>query len=592
MLAPASARMSATAAMMPTRSWPSTVTMMRVDFVCIRLLSPKRVGRRRAFQDMKFQAISWVLLLGITRAFAQVPDTAGDWRVTLIKPKDCIPCTIVEEGLKRKGYLQRVVLSDGPDAAVTAAIERRSGTELTPEEWQELRALPYFDRPLWEQQAEDRSAQVLLKRDGHIVAAGNIADSADLRGVHFPEDLTLPAPGATLPALRNAYGNYFQQLYLERWNLDWFFRLARHPAMAEERRLERWLQEQKLNVAAPLESANVVLASTGAGAIDNPIFNAIRSEEIEHTLQSDAGVAPEQIQVFYGSGTRLGANAIEQGSSGGMRFIHRELRGARPFMLQNLAEVFERAGLHKPTRTLLVLIGHGGPDGAPMWSQPTALGPRELRTLHELGGGDDVLVSGNCYGGVLALSTSCGFFGARPDTIASGCQADAAEVAMSKDYLKVFFESLTTRRQHANFDGNEFVSFEEAHWEATLNGDPRNITYSTVDALAEAYFKARPQDLPAELPLSELQRLAQGATAGEKAAVQQLSQGQDGGYRVKLRDLASQAMRWSEKPEGPRPMLGQLARRLLYTQRYGAKDPQLAAAQSCGSRSITGFLKR
>jgi hypothetical protein len=541
--------------------------------------------------DMRIGTIGILLLLGLSRAIAQVPDVVGDWHVILIKPKDCVACTILEEGLKRKGYLQQVVLADGPQVQVTARIERRSSGELTAQEWQELAALPYFNQAAWEQQAEERSAQVLLKHDGHIVAAGNIADSTDLRDATFPEELTLPIAGTTIPAVRSGYGNYYQSLYVERWNLDWFFRLALHPAMAQDRELAHWLAGQKLNATTPLESANVVLASTGAGALENPIFNAIRSEEIERTLKTDAGVAPEQIQVLYGGGPQRGYNAVEQ-SGNMLRFIRRELPGARPFRLQTLAEVFERAGLKAPTRNLLVFIGHGGPQGAPLWSQPAPLGPGELGALHALGHSDDVLVSGNCYGGVLALSTSCGFFSARPDTIASGCQADAAEVAQSTDYLKVFFESLTSRREQANFDGHGDITFEEAHWEATLNGDPRNITYSTVDALAEAYFKLRPQQLPQELPLSEITGLAEHATPTERAALLQLSKGLPGSYRVRLTELAAQAMNWAEKPEGPRPMLGQLARRLLYTQRYGNNDPQLLAARACGERSITGFLKR
>jgi hypothetical protein len=393
-------------------------------------------------------------------------------------------------------------------------------------------------------------------------------------------------------AVRGGYSRFYQDLFVTRWNLDWFFRLARHPALASQRGMAAWLARRPAITASPLPPVNVVLASTGNGAVDNPIFNAIRSEEIRSTLAAEAGVGDDQIQVLYGSGTQPGPNALEQKGES-VRFVRRELAGARPFMLQTLAEVFERAGQSRPTRNLVVLIGHGGPEGAPMWSQAAALGAEEMTALHRLGGGDDVLVSGNCYGGVLAHSSSCGFFGARPDTLASGCQADAAVVAESNDYLKVFFESLSrARRSLANFDGDDSISFEEAHWEASLDGDARNVTYSTVDALADDYFAAHPADLPAELPVSELQKLAEHATPAERAAFKRLAYGLEPGYGIPLRDLADQATRYSEKPEGPRPMLGQLAHRLLYTQRYAGDNAELAQAQACGSRSIKGFLSR
>jgi hypothetical protein len=61
---------------------------------------------------------------------------------------------------------------------------------------------------------------------------------------------------------------------------------------------------------------------------------------------------------------------------------------------------------------------------------------------------------------------------------------------------------------------------------------------------------------------------------------------------VPLQDLAGQAVRYTDKPTGPRPMLGQLARRLLYTQKAGRDDTALAAARACGERSPAAFLKR
>ena len=535
--------------------------------------------------------VALVVALFAARA-AAAADAGGDWRVTLLKPRDCQACVYVEESLKRRGMMQQVPLSDGAGTEVTAAIERRAGGEVTPAEWQELMQLPYFDQGVWKLHATEHAAQVLLKHDGKVVAAGNVSESTDLHDVKFPDDLTLPLGTADFFKIRSAYSRFYQTLFIESWNLDWFFRLARDPSLATTRRFDNWVERQNRTPVPALGSANVLLASTGNGASDNPIFNAIRSEEIEQVLTRDLGVASTQILVRYGAGPDRGFNATEQAGQG-LRFVRRELPRAEPFTIQSLAAFFDAVRAHPSSRNLIVLIGHGGPDGAPLWGQVAPLGPEEMRTLHARGHGDDVLVSGNCYGGVLAQTVSCGFFGARPDTVATGCQSNAAEVAQSKDYLHVFFEALTpAKRALADVDGNGVVSFEEAHGYATRYGDERNLTYSTIDALAEGWFTAHPGELPAEMSLAELLKRGESASAVERETLKTLAQGLDPAFRVPLQDLAGQAVRYTDKPTGPRPMLGQLARRLLYTQKAGRDDTALAAARACGERSPAAFLKR
>jgi hypothetical protein len=516
---------------------------------------------------------------------------AGDWRVTLLKPKGCQACVYLEESLKRRGTLQQVPLADGAANEVTASIERRPGGEVSAEEWQELLKLPYFDQGVWKQQASQHSAQVLLKRDGRIVAAGNIADSWDLRDAKFPDDLTLPLGTAEVPKVRSGYMSFYQELFIKGWNLDWFYRLARDPSLATMRRFADWFERQPKPTTPALGAANVLLASTGNGASDNPIFNAIRSEEIERALTQDLGVDAGLIQVRYGAGPERGFNAVEA-TPRGLRFVRREVPRAEPFTIQSLAAFFDAARARPAAHRLLVLIGHGGPDGAPLWGQVTPLGPDEMKTLHARSHGTDVIVSGNCYGGVLAQAVDCGFFGARPDTVATGCQADAAEVAQSLDYLHVYFEAFAPgRRALADADGNGEVSFEEAHWYATRFGDPRNLTYSTGDALAEAWYTDRPGELPAEISVAQLLALAAGAGRAEHEAAKDLAKGLPDSFRIPLKDLAAQAIRYAESPSGPRPMLGQMARRLLYTQKAGRTDPALAAARSCGAQSPAAFLK-
>jgi hypothetical protein len=238
-----------------------------------------------------------------------------------------------------------------------------------------------------------------------------------------------------------------------------------------------------------------------------------------------------------------------------------------------------------------VLVGHGSPDGAGMWGSPAPLSPGTLRTLHEHGGGDDVLVSGNCFGGVMARATSCGFFAARPDIVATGCQADAAQVAQSQDYLHMFFSSLTPAgRKAADTDGNGVISFAEAHWYASTAGDQRNVTYTSIDALADGWFDAHPEALPHSLTVREIKALGTGAPPAEAQALGGLLAGFAAEQAVPLDDLAGLAASWRPGTM-PRALASQLARRLLFLRIADHQGPELARLQSCENRSVAEFLK-
>lgn len=539
-----------------------------------------------------FGALAALLLsvLPLAKACAAEAYEDAEWQITLLKPSDCGGCSFLEQSLKRRGTVQRTTLTDGR-SEVTAVIERRVGGQVTTAEWEEIRRLPYFDERLWQQRVAERTVQVLLKRNGKVVAAGAIGDSADLRDARFPADLTTPLDGAEPDSVRNGFNGFWQELYLQSWNLDWFYRLARNPSVVTTRRFEEWIKHQPTLAPPALGPVNVLLASTGNGAFDNPVFNAIRTQEIEAVLTRELGVDASRIQVRYGPGPQRGFNAIEADRSG-LRFVRRDVPRAQAFTIESLSAFFEGVRAQpKPPRNLIVLVGHGGPDGAPLWGEVTPLGAEEMQWLHQRGNGDDVIVSGNCFGGVLARAASCGFFGARPDVVATGCQADALEVANSKDYLHMYFEAFTpSGKDKADADHDGAVSFEEAHWYATRFGDDRNLTYSTVDALAEDWIAAHPDVLPDEISLAELQQLAAKAGAGERETLATLTRGLVGSHRFPLKDLAGQAARYSAAPTGPRPMIGQLARRLLYLSGAGS-SPELAAVRSCGARSPASFLR-
>ncbi|MET0280003.1 MAG: hypothetical protein ABW278_02605 [Steroidobacteraceae bacterium] len=534
----------------------------------------------------RFIALLLCACVGIVRA--------AEWQVVMLKPQGCINCLYLEEILKRGAQLRTATLADSNGGQVSAPILRRSSAALSAQEWAELRALPYFDEAAWQRQVADRSAQILLKRDGLIAAAGDIAESVDMRGVRFPDTLNMPATGQDPAIARDARVAYLRDLYLNSWNLNWFYQLALDPSLHRTRSDAAWIASQSGTLVPPLDAANVLLVSTATGAADNEIFNALRIEEIREVLAGSLALAPSQLRIFYGGGPGRGANALEV-RGGRIGLVRRDVTNATPFTPETALRTFQSIRARPASRNLLVLIGHGNPDGAGMWGSPTALAPATLRALHQHGGGDDVLVSGNCYGGVMAQALSCGFFGARPDLIATGCQADAAVVAESRDYLHMFFSSLTPAlRTAADADGDGEISFAEAHWHASTESDPRNVTYSSVDALADGYFAAHPEALPPTLTVAEIRNLAAAAPPAEGKALRRLVEDFNPVLAVPLGELAQQAEEWGPGSYLPRVLAGQLTRRVLFLQSQalqGVQNAELARLQSCENRAVSAFLK-
>lgn len=532
---------------------------------------------------MKTRLILLMLVLGMGTA------QSAEWRVVLLKPPGCNSCIFLEELLKRRAQLRAAVLEDGAGGQVTAVIERRATSEVTPQEWAELSALPWFDARTWRRQAEVRNAQVLLKRDGVVVSGGDIADSADLRTARFPDTVATPDVGGNVDAAREARTQFASELYLRSWNLNWFYRLALDPTLQRSRRGVGNLLTGARPLERPLGTRNVMLMSTATGAADNEIFNALRIEEIRAALAQSLSFDSGAVQVFYGSDNPQGANALEVRNNQ-LELVRRNVDGARAFTPDTAARIFQSIRAQPRSRNLLVLVGHGNAEGAGMWGSLLPLSPTALRELHEHGGGDDVLVSGNCFGGVMARATSCGFFGARPDIVATGCQADAVEVAQSRDYLHMFFNSLAPgARRQVDSDGDGAVSFAEAHWHASTEGDVRNITYTSIDALADAWFDSDTA-APRAVTVRDILAMVDAASVAESHTLRNLLVGFDPGLEVSLDDLATQAASW--KPgAGPRPLVAQMARRLLFKKRSQADREELARLQACENRNVADFLK-
>ncbi len=220
-----------------------------------------------------------------------------------------------------------------------------------------------------------------------------------------------------------------------------------------------------------------------------------------------------------------------------------------------------------------------------------------------------MLVSGACFGGIFAESPSCGFFAARPDVVAAGCQRNPEAVARSEDYLRWYFRSLAPElegRADANGDGE--ISFREAHWFAATRLEHDQLPYSTFDALAERHFLESDNGLPDTITVEALKQMGSGATAAERAALARLANNLAPGSEIRLQDPAAQKREAGERLKGLggadsasrneamnlpyRLALVQLARRLIYRERSGdAEHAANARVDACESQTFTHFLR-
>lgn len=300
-----------------------------------------------------------------------------------------------------------------------------------------------------------------------------------------------------------------------------------------------------------LSSKGIVLIGTGKEPMEVPLFVGHSFRSIKNIL-ADKGVSPESIVTLFGSGGTNERSSVKETtywieSESYGRWSNGSIRGSlrhknpdglisseSTLNLENLGSVFNKAKNDGAKTLLFVYSGHGGKNGLPMWGKNIPLKKEPLQRLHSQSGIPSVILSGNCYGGQFAGAPSCGFFGARPDTLASGCWEN--ENARVKDYVATFFKTLEDPK-YSDFDGDGSVTLEEAHWFATLYGAQTDITYSTLDHLAEEYFEKYPNRLSNQISVAELFGLVKEiGTAGEIRAVETLLENKAEDFQVFLKN--------------------------------------------------------
>ena len=255
---------------------------------------------------------------------------------------------------------------------------------------------------------------------------------------------------------------------------------------------------------------NILIAGTGMLPTENPVFTGITIEKVLGDLSAlNPSVRPT---VLYGGGKTSLCDTCERkpGAKNDNSEKALELtrvQGLNPdgmFTVRDFDTYFKTISEYSVKTNLVVLVGHGAPDGVITWLNVNDLPPKQFGQIVHQSSAPTVLVDGNCYGGLLAEQVQCGFFGAPPNREATGCYLGAKDSLHAHDYVSEFFKSL----QHRSADvlGNGRITFAEAHAYATLHVNKHDHPYTTWDDLARKYFTAHIDQFPATVSAATFER--------------------------------------------------------------------------------------
>jgi hypothetical protein len=531
--------------------------------------------------------IASIALLCCTVAAAQ---ERGELEIWLASTDRCNSCEIFEEAARRRGYGDTLTYVRGGER-LEIPIKRVSKSALPPRIAAQLIGDAGPRSRYWQLQLT-----VFVVRGNRVLHQGNIAESADLRTAAFaprvmfpPED---PAPGD--PALRESLD--YEQFFAESWNLEYFAAVALGDAPPR--------RTQLLDLASPLPaalgSANVILWGAAGTPIRNGYFTARRIMDIRATLEQQLQNAAPTFVTLYGHGPGGRYNDTSVLQDGVTTFVHAGVAADYAADLDGANSVLTALARTPRARSLLIHVGHSGPTGIPLWGRLGTVSVEDLRAAGRNPDSRAIMVSGGCHSGVFATALQCGFFAAHPEILASGCQLSEEAVASSDDYLRLFFERLAGEPSGGGSQVD--TSLAAAHWYAATRIEHHQISYTTVDALADEHFAAAP---PQSLSVEEIRQLAKFATPEEASALADLTAPLDDALHVSLTDLvernhaAQRALASAtELPSAQRNailalpyklQLPALARRLLYRS-HDAGTADLQRATECEGQSIASFL--
>jgi hypothetical protein len=526
-------------------------------------------------------------------ASAMSPPPLEIW---LASTSQCNSCAIYEDVARRRMYGDTLRYVHA-EQTLDIPIKRVSKTELPP--WAATQIVGDYgpQSPYW-----PLTLTVIVVRGTKVLSFGNIADSADMTQWRFAPTRMFPPshPAPSDPSVmevRDEYAPYFR----DNWNLEYFVAvaLADRPSRAPTH-----FVDLESPATVPLARTNVILWGAASTPLANRQFTAQRLQDIRPILY---GYIPPSTDVryitLYGHGPNSRENDTSSMSGGVISFFRADLPADFGADARSLGIVLTSIERSDDTRNLIVLAGHSGPTGAPLWGQLGTLSAEDLSKVGVSARHEVVMISGGCNSGVFARSVSCGFFAAHPEVIASGCQLTQQAIEHSDDYLRLFFKGLTgAAARDADVDGDGKVSLSEAHWYASTRIEDHQISYTSGDALADAYFTAHPTRLPKTLTISEIRALGAGGSPEKRAALQRLTDGKDPRLVVSLDDLVAQNHTAFDKLKSSteltsrqrnailalpyKLMLPMLVRRLIYES---VADASLKPIAACEAQGLADF---
>jgi hypothetical protein len=534
------------------------------------------------------------LFLFALLALASLAGRAQALEIWLASTQSCNSCELYQRAAQARGYGRALRYADG--AGPTIPILSIDKGVLASDVASQLPADIGRQSKFW-----DVTLLVLVVDAGRVLAAGNIAESADNNELRHSRAVMFPpaAPADDDPALRDE--SLYAEFFASHWNLEYFVDVAlgKRPKRGPAQPID-------LASAAPaaLGPRNVILWGSAATPLANALFIPTRLAEIRAALER-MSLGGLRFVTLYGHGPGVEGNDTSFIAEGRTEFKRADVHADYAADGAGLSSVLIGVLRAERARTLLVQVGHSGPTGAPLWGHGLTLVPADLEPIKREPGGALIMVSGACNGGQFAKAVQCGFFAAHPDVRASGCQLSPAALETSDDYLRYFFRAAAGADADARKRGARPATLYDAHWYASTRLEDHALSYTTTDALIDDYFAAHADKLPETMTVAELRRAAPTLARAEADALTALTAGLAADTPIPLSGYVdanhaadAKLADARELPSAERNgivalpyklVLSMLARRIAYVGLH-VQDPDFALATSCERQSLEQFF--
>ncbi|HVS24838.1 MAG TPA: hypothetical protein VMU03_14015 [Gammaproteobacteria bacterium] len=533
------------------------------------------------------------LLVFAWLALGSLARNAGALEVWLASTQSCNSCDVYERAAQARGYGRALRYADGGLTIPILAIDKGV---LASDVLAQLPADVGPKSKYW-----DQTLLVLVVEAGRVLAAGNIAESADMSELRRSQAVMFPpaAPADDDLALHDE--NLYTAFFTSYWNLEYFVDVAlgKRP-----RRTAPSAIDLKSAKPAPLGPRNVILWGSAATPLASALFIPTRIGQIRAALE-DMSLGGLRFVTLYGHGPGVEGNDTSYSEDGRTRFKRADVRADYAADAAGLDSVLTGVLRADRARTLLVQVGHSGPAGAPLWGHGLTLVAADLEPIERESSGALIMVSGACNGGQFAKAVQCGFFAAHPDVRASGCQLSPTALETSDDYLKYFFRAAGGLESEPRKRRAAPATLYDAHWYASTRLEDHELSYTTTDALIDDYFAAHPDTLPESMTVAEIRSAAPTLARAEAEAADALTAGLAPETQVPLEGYVdanhaadSKLADARELPSEERNriialpyklMLPMLARRIAYAGLH-VQDPDYALALSCERQSLRQFF--